>query len=491
MIKRYAASSDYNLLRDFSIDSSIVESRLREYDFGCLGYEIFLQDSYLESYTIEGGMIKNATCNNNCGFGIRIFNEHQTAFVSSTGISEESILTEISSCGDIYKNMSKSHSDNKNTIKVDKDHSLSRMYPQDDTSKNIYRDIIVNKLRDIDEYIRSKNDDVIQVVASISCNISKIHLISESVNRGEIRPLITMRIQVVSLNKSNGSKGIGFFSVSRRDKIDNILSDWKKTADRALNMSISNAQAVDVSPGEKTVVLANGAPSILFHEAVGHGLEADHICKEPSKFRNKLGMKVASDIVSLVDNGQLENMHGSISFDDEGTTSKNNILIKNGKLVNFMNDKQNHHLLSKKYPDHNFELSGNCRRQSYAHIPMPRMTSTYLLPGISNPSDIIADVKDGIYAVYFSGGQVDIISGDFVFSAHEAYIIRNGRVEEPIKGVSLVGNGADALTKISAIGNDLNFDSPGYCGKRGQTVNVNTGQPTVRLDSIIVGGNKA
>jgi len=260
---------------------------------------------------------------------------------------------------------------------------------------------------------------------------------------------------------------------------------WQKFADEAVRQALVNLEAEDAPAGTMTVVLGPGWPGILLHEAVGHGLEGDFNRKGTSAFSGRMGEQVASRGVTIVDDGTLAGRRGSLTIDDEGTPTEKTVLIEDGVLVNYMQDKMNAQLM-------NMKPTGNGRRQSFAHLPMPRMTNTYMLPGEHDAEEIIRSVDKGLYAVNFSGGQVDITSGRFVFSASEAYLIEKGRVTRPVRGATLIGNGPDAMTRVSMVGNDLKLDAGvGVCGKDGQSIPVGVGQPTLRLDELTVGGTRA
>ncbi len=340
-------------------------------------------------------------------------------------------------------------------------------------------------LEEIDAYLRKKDNRVRQVSASIYGEYQRVMIICCDGNvKTDERPLVRINISVVveeNNRMESGSSGKG-----GRNKYSNFIlkDDWQKQADEALRQALVNLTSVEVRAGEMPVILGSGWPGVLLHEAVGHGLEGDFNRKKISAFSELVGKRVASKGVTVVDDGTLEKRRGSINIDDEGTESGRNILIEDGILKGYMHDRISARLMNK-LP------SGNGRRESYKHTPMPRMTNTFMLSGDQSPEDIISSVKDGIYAVNFGGGQVDITSGKFVFSASEAYKVENGEVTVPVKGVTLIGNGPDALTRIKAVGNDLALDKGvGTCGKDGQSVPVGVGMPTILLDKLTVGGTK-
>jgi TldD protein len=343
----------------------------------------------------------------------------------------------------------------------------------------------ITLLAEIDAYLRSKNSYVRQVSVSLMSDLQKIAIIrSQGQLFTDIRPLI--RIQITIALEKNGRMEYGSYGLGGRKSYDDYIVDdsWKKYADEALRGAEINLESVAAPAGEMQVVLASGWPGILLHEAIGHGLEGDFNRKKTSAFSSLIGKRVAAKGVNVVDDGTIDGRRGSINIDDEGTISQKTILIEDGILQGYMQDRQNARLMGVK-------PTGNGRRENFTHPPMPRMTNTYMLPGNNNKNEIIESVKKGIYAVNFSGGQVDITSGKFVFSACEAYMIENGKITHPVKGATLIGNGPDVLTKISAIGNDLELDSGvGTCGKKGQSVPVGVGQPTLLINAMTVGGTE-
>jgi len=300
----------------------------------------------------------------------------------------------------------------------------------------------------------------------------------------DVRPLVRLNVTVIAEHndrKEQGSSGGG----GRFDYLQLIKDNaWQTYADEAVRQALVNLDADAAPAGTMTVVLGPGWPGVLLHEAVGHGLEGDFNRKGTSAFSGRMGEKVAAEGVTIVDDGTIPERRGSLSVDDEGTPTERTVLIENGVLVNYMQDKLNARLM-------NMKATGNGRRESFAHLPMPRMTNTFMLAGEHDPGEIIASVEKGLYAVNFSGGQVDITSGKFVFSASEAYLIENGKVTRPVRGATLIGNGPEVMNQVSMVGNDLKLDSGvGVCGKDGQSVPVGVGQPTLRIDSLTVGGTQ-
>jgi len=301
---------------------------------------------------------------------------------------------------------------------------------------------------------------------------------------GDIRPLV--RVNVTAIAEEGAKREIGGFGGGGRVAFDYFLEQdrWRRFASEAARQAVLKLSAVDAPAGTMTVVLGPGWPGILLHEAVGHGLEGDFNRKGTSAFAGRLGQKVASELVTVVDDGTIANRRGSLNVDDEGVPTRRNVLIEKGILRGYMQDRLNSRLMG-------MEVTGNGRRESYAHPPMPRMTNTFMLAGEDEPADILRGVSKGLYAVNFGGGQVDITSGRFVFSASEAYLIEDGRVTKPVKGATLIGNGPEALTRVSRVGHDLKLDEGvGTCGKDGQSVPVGVGLPTIRIDGMTVGGTQ-
>jgi TldD protein len=341
----------------------------------------------------------------------------------------------------------------------------------------------VKLLQDIDAYARSKDPKIQQVSASLSASWQAVQIMRANGHRAaDIRPLVRLNISVVVADgdkMETGGTGVG----GRMGYAGYIETEnWQAQVDEAFRLAMVNLEAVPTPAGEMDVVLGPGWPGVMLHEAVGHGLEGDFNRKKTSTFTDMIGKRVASPGVTVIDDGTIPDRRGSITIDDEGTPSKRNVLIEDGILVGYMQDRQNARLMG-------VSETGNGRRESYAHHPMPRMTNTYMLGGKEEPEEIIKSVKNGLYAVNFSGGQVDIVSGKFVFAASEAYLIENGKITQPVKGATLIGNGPEAMNKISMIGNDMRLDEGvGTCGKDGQGVPVGVGQPTLKMNGITVGG---
>jgi len=340
-------------------------------------------------------------------------------------------------------------------------------------------------LNQVDAAARALDPRVKQVIASLGSEDVVVLIATPSGwTVGDVRPLTRLNVTVIV--EENGKREIGSYGGGGRVPLDFFLEGerWRRFTSEAVRQGTVKLRAVEAPAGEMTVVLGPGWPGILLHEAVGHGLEGDFNRKKTSAFAGRMGQKVASELVTVIDDGTIANRRGSLNVDDEGVPTRRNVLIENGILVGYMQDRLNARLMGS-------EPTGNGRRESYAHQPMPRMTNTFMLAGQDDPADILRSVPRGLYAVNFGGGQVDITNGKFVFSASEAYLIEDGKITQPVKGATLIGNGPDALTRVSRVGNDLKMDEGvGTCGKDGQSVPVGVGLPTIRIDGITVGGTQ-
>ncbi len=342
-------------------------------------------------------------------------------------------------------------------------------------------------LGEIDSYARSLDSRVKQVMASCIAQHRHVLIVgSDGRFASDVRPLVRLNVQVIAEDASGSRREIGYQGAGGRFELERLLDaeTWKPLVDEAVRVATLNLDAVPCPAGTLNVVLGPGWPGILLHEAVGHGLEGDFNRKGPSAFSDRLGQRVASENVTVVDDGTLEARRGSLNVDDEGTPTQRTVLIENGVLRGYLQDRLNARLMG-------VAPTGNGRRESYAHLPMPRMTNTFMLAGEEDPDEILRSVKRGLYAVSFGGGQVDITSGKFVFSANEAYHIEDGRLGAPVKGATLIGNGPDVLTRVSRVGSNLELDrGVGTCGKDGQSVPVGVGLPTIRIDGLTVGGTE-
>ena len=441
--------------------------------------ELFLEHCQSESVALDDGRIKTATFETTQGFGLRGVSGEAAGYAHASELSEDAIKR----AGETVR-----------AVKSGTGGVFAA--PPPGTNRSLYTDINplarvdftakTSLLQEIDAYARAKDPRVRQVMASLIGVWQAVEILRPDGNRvGDIRPLVRLNVSVVvgdGDRMEQGSSGAG-----GRIEYDRFLdpAQWKKQVDEALRQALVNLSAVPAPAGEMPVVLGPGWPGVMLHEAVGHGLEGDFNRKKTSAFAGLIGQRVASPGVTVVDDGTMQDRRGSLTVDDEGTPSSRSVLIEDGILKGYMQDRLNARLMGVK-------PTGNGRRQSFGHAPMPRMTNTYMLAGDKDPREIIGSVKRGLYAVNFGGGQVDITSGKFVFSASEAYLIEDGKVGPAVKGATLIGNGPDALTKITMIGNDLKLDDGiGTCGKDGQTVPVGVGMPSVRMDGLTVGGTAA
>ncbi len=439
--------------------------------------ELYLQYSQSETFSFDDGRLKNAAYDTSKGFGLRSILDEATGYAHSSELSEDALARAVNTVQSVKSGQS-------GTLSIPPQRTNRKLYSDQNpiVSTVDFKDKI-RILQEIDEYARTKDPRICQVSCSIAGEWQVIEIIRPGGHRvQDIRPLVRLNVSVVA--KKGDRMESGYEGSGGRYTYEELLTseNWKQQTDNAIRQAILNLDSVPAPAGEMDVVLGPGWPGVLLHEAIGHGLEGDFNRKGTSAFAGLMGERIAAKGVTVVDNGTMENRRGSLSIDDEGTPTSCTTLIEDGILVGYMQDRMNARLMGK-------QSTGNGRRQSYAHQPMPRMTNTYMLSGNQEPEEILAGVKDGLYAVNFGGGQVDITNGKFVFSCTEAYRVKNGKIQEPVKGATLIGNGPDALKRISAVGNDLKLDNGvGICGKAGQSVPVGVGQPTLRLDGITVGG---
>lgn len=454
--------------------SKIVADALYKADGG----ELFIEQCQSESITMENGILRHSDFNARSGFGFRSFQQEETIFHHSSDISERSIAKAASmmkhSCShNITKPISLSNQNESNPRET--------AYPNINPIDQVSFQKKLSLIQTIDSYLRTTECNLKQSIVTLSAQSQVVQIIRQNGQTSyDSRPLIRLNLLVII--EENGKTGQGYSGKGGRDSYTKYFENWKELADEVIRQAKVNLESIAAPAGEMTVVLGNGWPGILLHEAIGHGLESDFNRKKISAFSELMGKKIAATGVTVVDDGTIKNARGSINIDDEGSPGQYNVLIENGLLTNYMHDCMNAQLMGT-------NSTGNGRRESYAHTIFPRMTNTYMLPGTDTPEEILKSVDKGIYAVNFGGGQVDITSGKFVFLASEAYLIEKGKVTTPIKGATLIGNGPDALTKISMIGNDLKLDpGVGTCSKNGQNIPVGVGQPTIKIDSMIVGG---
>ena len=435
-----------------------------------------------EGVSLEEGLVKNCSQSTANGVGVRVLADTKTGYAYTDDITIENL--EIAARTARYIAQTRQ---SQVPVPVGQPQGeIHDLYPVKTPVNDVALEKKVELLCEIDKFARSLDPRVKNVFVSLGSE-AKVILVSTSQGLvvGDIQPLT--RLNVTCIVEEEGQRQIGSFGGGGRVEFGFFIDnrDYERYAREAVRQAILNLSAIDAPAGSMDVVLGAGWPGILLHEAIGHGLEGDFNRKKTSAFTDRIGQKVASELCTVVDDGTMPSRRGSINVDDEGTPTHRTVLIENGTLKGYLQDKLNAGLM--KMP-----LTGNGRRESYAHIPMPRMTNTFMLAGESEPEDIIRSVKKGLYAVSFGGGQVDITSGKFVFSASEAYLIEDGKVTKPVKGATLIGNGPDVLTRVSMVGCDLKLDEGvGTCGKDGQSVPVGVGLPTIRIDGLTVGGTKA
>ena len=438
--------------------------------------ELFLEYSQSEALGFDNGRLKQATYDTAQGFGLRAVKDDAVGYAHSSDVSLPALIRAADAVHAVRGGYA-------GTFAAAPSHTNVRLYNDDNPLDAPGFEAKVKLLAEIDAYVRDKDPRVRQVSVSLGATWQVVEILRpDGESYRDIRPLVRVNITVVAGSgdrQESGSKGYG----GREGYARFIESGaWRQAADGAIREALVNLESVPAPAGEMDVVLGPGWPGVMLHEAVGHGLEGDFNRKQTSAFAGLMGQQVAAKGVTVVDDGTISSRRGSLSIDDEGTPTNRTTLIEDGILVGYMQDRQNARLMGMK-------PTGNGRRQGYAHVPMPRMTNTYMLGGKKDPQEIVASMKKGLYATNFAGGQVDITSGKFVFSASEAYWVENGKIQYPVKGATIVGNGPDALTRVTMIGNDMKLDSGvGTCGKEGQSVPVGVGQPTLRIDGLTVGG---
>jgi TldD protein len=438
--------------------------------------ELFLEYRQSEMLLFDNGRLKQATYDTSQGFGLRAVKDEAVGYAHATDVSEAAIAR----AADAVRAVKGGYSGERADAPA---RTNARLYTDENPLAAPGFDAKVRLLQEIDAYARGKDERVRQVSASLAASWQIVEILRPDgeVYR-DIRPLVRVNVSVVvgqGNRQESGSHGYG-----GREGYERFIAAgaWRGAVDDAVRQALLNLESVPAPAGEMDVVLGSGWPGVMLHEAVGHGLEGDFNRKQTSAFAGLMGRQVAAKGVTVVDDGTLGDRRGSLSIDDEGTPTNRTVLIEDGILVGYMQDRQNARLMG-------MRPTGNGRRESYGHVPMPRMTNTYMLAGNREPGEIIASVKNGIYAVNFGGGQVDITSGKYVFQCTEAYRIEDGQIGAPLKGAMLIGNGPTDLHRITMIGNDLALDEGiGTCGKNGQGVPVGVGQPTLRMDRITVGG---
>ncbi|MDO6520164.1 metalloprotease TldD [Shimia thalassica] len=460
-----------------SLDPEMALNLLRQATDGADDGELFLERRRSEALVFDDGRLKTASYDASEGFGLRAVRGEVSGYAHSSEISESALRRAVETA----------------RLAVGAGGGVLAAAPVP-TNKRLYTDadpiagaefpVKIDTLREIDSFARDLDSRVVQVSATLAASHQEVIILRpDGVQVSDTRPMTRVNVSVIV--EQNGRRETGSAGGGGRIGLDGLMdpADWQAKTREALRVALVNLEAVPAPAGAMEVVLGPGWPGILLHEAVGHGLEGDFNRKGSSKFAGHIGQQVASKGVTVVDDGTIPDRRGSITVDDEGTPSGRNVLIEDGVLVGYMQDRQNARLMG-------VDPTGNGRRESYAHPPMPRMTNTYMQGGDATPADLIASLKDGIYAVGFGGGQVDITNGKFVFSCTEAYRVENGKIGAPVNGATLIGDGATAMKQIKGLGNDMQLDpGMGNCGKAGQWVPVGVGQPHVLMDGLTVGGS--
>ncbi|MCB1567452.1 MAG: metalloprotease TldD [Xanthomonadales bacterium] len=441
--------------------------------------DLYFQRSRQEGWSMEDSIVKSGSHSIEQGVGVRAIAGEKTGFAYSDEMRLPALLEAAGAARAIARN-GQAHP---GASLIQRD--TRALYPAIDPVESLDNEDKVRVLRELDAYLRAADARVVQVMVSLAAVLDTVLVArSDGVMAGDVRPLVRLNVSVIV--EHQGRREQGYAGGGGRYAYDQLLADRRAfaIADEALRQAQVALEAIPAPAGSMPVVLGPGWPGVMLHEAVGHGLEGDFNRKGTSTYAGRMGQKVASELCTIVDDGSLPGRRGSLSVDDEGTPSQCTTLIERGKLVGYMQDTHNARLMG-------MAPTGNGRRESFAHLPMPRMTNTYMLAGKDDPQDIIKSVKRGLYAVNFGGGQVDITSGKFVFSATEAYLIEDGKITAPVKGATLIGNGPEAMNRVSMVGHDLALDEGvGICGKDGQSVPVGVGQPTLKIDQMTVGGTQ-
>jgi len=470
-----------HILGPSDVDQAAIESALT----GMLGHsidfaEVYLQRVRSEAWGLEDGIVKDGSFSVDAGIGVRALSGEKTGFAYCEDVQALGLHEAASAARSIARQGSA------RDVPAFAATAAPALYPAVNPISMLDEVAKVQLLQRLDQVARETDTRVKEVNVRVSASHDVMMVMASDGTLGaDVRPLVRLDVSVIVESggrRERGNAGGG----GRRSLSDLAEGSWAdELAREAVRMALINLEAVDAPAGPMEVVLGPGWPGVLLHEAVGHGLEGDFNRKGSSTFANRVGQQVASSACTVIDDGTLDGRRGSLSIDDEGTGTQSTVLIENGILVGYMQDKLNARLM-------NVAPTGNGRRQSYAHSPMPRMTNTFMRPGEHDPEEIIGSVDKGVYAVNFGGGSVDITSGRFVFSATEAYLIEGGKVTAPIRGATLIGNGPEVMNRVSMVGNDLSLDSGvGVCGKDGQSVPVGVGQPTLKVDEIVVGGTQA
>jgi TldD protein len=465
-------------LDDRSLTAALDMALERNAEYADLFFEYTTQDSV----SLEEGMVKSGDRHLDQGVGVRAQVGERQGYAHTDEVTVESLNLAASTARAISQESRTSQA-----VAIGGAMPVHDLYPVERAPTDVPVADKVDLLGEIDAYARGLDTRVSQVMASVVCQQRTVLVAgSDGTLAGDVRPLVRLNVQVIAADPSGARREIGYQGTGGRFDLDRVMTPdcWKPLVDEAVRVATLNLDAVPCPAGTMDVVLGPGWPGILLHEAVGHGLEGDFNRKKTSAFSDRLGQRVASEGVTVVDDGTIAARRGSLNVDDEGTPTQRTVLIENGVLRGYLQDRLNARLMG-------VAPTGNGRRESYAHLPMPRMTNTFMLAGEDDPEEILRSVKNGLYAVSFGGGQVDITSGKFVFSANEAYRIEDGRLGAPVVGATLIGNGPDVLTRVTHVGNDLALDrGVGTCGKDGQSVPVGVGLPTIRVRELTVGGTE-
>ncbi|CAM5569888.1 TldD/PmbA family protein [Mycolicibacterium aubagnense] len=466
------------LLDQFDISKDRIQQIVADTIKGADDGELFLEYSESEALMFDNGRLKTANFNTDQGFGLRVVAGEASGYAHAGDLSEAALQRAAGAVATVKAGYS-------GTLADAPPRTNSRLYGDENPIPSPGFEAKAKLLQEIDAWTRAEDPRVRQVTAALAASWQQVEILrADGQLVRDIRPLVRLNISVMvgdGDRQETGSYGMG-----GRTGFGEFLVEhsWKHAAKEALRQALVNLEAIPAPAGTFDIVLSSGWPGVMLHEAVGHGLEGDFNRKKTSAFAGLLGQQVAAKGVTVVDDGTIAERRGSLTVDDEGTPTNRTVLIEDGKLVGYMQDRQNARLMG-------MAATGNGRRESYAHQPMPRMTNTYMTAGDHTPEEIIASVKKGIYAVSFGGGQVDITSGKFVFGCTEAYMIEDGKVTQPIKGAMLIGNGPDAMHRVTMVGNDMKLDTGiGMCGKAGQGVPVGVGQPHLRMNQMTVGGTQ-
>ena len=465
-------------LDEGALTASLGTALERNVDYADLFFEYSTQDSV----SLEEGIVKSGSRHIEQGVGVRAQQGARQGYAHSDEISVESIRLAAATARAISE---QSRDPGAVPVRTGGGGGGHDLYSVETVPTEVPVETKIELLGEIDAYARTRDARVQEVMASIACEHRTLLVVgSDGDLAGDVRPLVRLNVQVIAAD--GGKMEIGYQGMGGRHELARLLEAgaWQPLVDEAVRLATLNLDAEDCPGGTMDVVLGPGWPGILLHEAVGHGLEGDFNRKRTSAFSDRMGERVASEGVTVIDDGTIAGRRGSLNVDDEGTPTRRTTLIEDGILVGYLQDRMNAGLMG-------MEPTGNGRRESYAHLPMPRMTNTFMLAGQEDPEEIVKSVEKGLYAVSFGGGQVDITSGKFVFSANEAYKIEDGRIGAPVKGATLIGNGPEAMQRVSRIGNDLGFDlGVGTCAKDVHSLPVGVGMPTIRIDGITVGGTE-